>query len=674
MPDVRANTDESGNYILKGLPAGKHSIVLTNHEYEMEPLQTQEVELAAGEHKGGVDFVMGDTTDIRGKVVSEDNQPLENINVAALIYKGGHGKHIGTAHDQSDRNGEFVIKDVPQGDTIQFQVTGKGYGFKMADLPMDGEYKIIVMQKSGTIKGIVLDSQKQPVSEASVYPVRIYSGGDDHPMTYQTITTGADGSFEFEDMDPGEYKLSATAERYTVKESEPLLLKQGESIDNVIVTLESGMVVTGVVLGPEGQPVANAQVNVHSYIPNSNRRSWSSSFNPITYPQGVITDGEGKFMIDDFPPRDDALVVQHPDYAPTVFAIAQAQLPQQPFTIRLTTGGVIEGKVSGTDGKPLVNHPMIVQNFPENLFKYQTVTNEQGEYRFEKMPPVHMMVLKTINEVAKVKEEYKTVKVEEGGSVRADFGTGEGALVHGTVYVQGKPAAGVQVDLEGEERSQDVIGSYFSTLSNELGLYSFAGIQPGRYQIYASREHRWRLTSSQCDFAYRFEIAAEQQEYPYDFHLNSYEIQGLVTDANTGAPLAGVHIRSLQPPVSIQALSDNTDAEGKFILTPPKPGEYKFIAFKQGYENKEFQVNMAELTPGNPFSQTQVEVNLVPDTTALTLHLLLDGHRTDQLDTPLYENRSGRNPAGNHSGPQTGSLSCRRHQGRKYFPEDCLLR
>lgn len=210
----------------------------------------------------------------------------------------------------------------------------------------------------------------------------------------------------------------------------------------------------------------------------------------------------------------------------------------------------------------------------------------------------------------------------------------------------------------------------FLTISNELGLYSFAGIQPGGYQIYASREHRWRLTSSQCDFAYRFEIAAEQQEYPYDFYLNSYEIQGLVTDANTGAPLAGVHIRSLQPPVSIQALSDNTDAEGKFILTPPKPGEYKFIAFKQGYENKEFQVNMAELTPGNPFSQTQVEVNLVPDTTALTLHLLLDGHpaqtswihlymRTDQGEIRLETIQDPRPGVYHVEGIRKGNISLR---------------
>jgi hypothetical protein len=62
-------------------------------------------------------------------------------------------------------------------------------------------------------------------------------------------------------------------------------------------------------------------------------------------------------------------------------------------------------------------------------------------------------------------------------------------------------------------------------------------------------------------------------------------IAGTVTDAKTGAPLAGVHLQISSPS---QTLTLTTDAHGHYIALSLQPDDYTLTAQKDGYATQSF--------------------------------------------------------------------------------------
>ena len=60
-------------------------------------------------------------------------------------------------------------------------------------------------------------------------------------------------------------------------------------------------------------------------------------------------------------------------------------------------------------------------------------------------------------------------------------------------------------------------------------------------------------------------------------------IAGIVTDAKTGAPIAGVRLQISSPS---QSISVTTDARGRFIALALQPDDYTLTAIKSGYNTQ----------------------------------------------------------------------------------------
>lgn len=58
-------------------------------------------------------------------------------------------------------------------------------------------------------------------------------------------------------------------------------------------------------------------------------------------------------------------------------------------------------------------------------------------------------------------------------------------------------------------------------------------------------------------------------------------ISGIVTDAKTGAPIAGVRLQISSPS---QSVTVSTDAHGHFIALALQPDDYTLTAVKSGYD------------------------------------------------------------------------------------------
>lgn len=81
-------------------------------------------------------------------------------------------------------------------------------------------------------------------------------------------------------------------------------------------------------------------------------------------------------------------------------------------------------------------------------------------------------------------------------------------------------------------------------------------------------------------------------------------IDGTVTDAKTGAPLPGVHLRISS---SSQTIETTTDAHGHYSAFALQPDTYTLTAVKPGYETTSISGNDVEA------DQTQVyDIQLTP--------------------------------------------------------------
>ena len=641
-PQESATTDENGEYSIEDLVPGAYRISLSNDSWQLKPLQSHEIELKAGDARTDVNFsLLGRTKELRGKVVSRKNEPLEGIFVHAVVYSKDGGIS-GSGSAQTDENGEFHVLAALIGNEVQYQLQGgKGYAHTIKRAPMDEDYVIITMKYTGSISGMVLNPEGQPAAGASVCPIRLYSS-DDYINTYKTIVTDVDGSFQFDDLDPMDYRICAQAPGYTRKKSEKITLHEEESVESVVIKLETGMEVTGAVVDPAGAPVPSAAVSILSYVPNNSRNSWGT-FGSQEFPEAAVTDAEGVFRIDSFPPEGDTLVVRHERFAPIKFAVNPLMLDQQPFTIRMTEGGAIEGKVADWQGAAVSNVFIQVRNYPENLYRYRTQTDGEGEFRFNRLAPASYMVIKEglIDIISD--SEYKTIAVKEGMTARADFGTGAGATVHGTVFERGEPAPGAAVALLSRQVNSNEIGVRMNTQSAANGTYSFQCVPEGEYQIIVLTDSgdklhspnttymtNGRLHTSNAECCVTIQIISDQPEYLQDLYVASLEVQGTVLDAGSQEPIAGVKIQPRRyhhgnQMGNTRRMTADTDTEGRFTLYPQESGNCILTAIKEGYKTKEFSLSIPSIHPSEVAPAIRADLFLDKDETSLLVRLLYRG-------------------------------------------------
>lgn len=108
---------------------------------------------------------------------------------------------------------------------------------------------------TGSVSGIVLDEGGTPLSE-----VKVTLKND---VDERYIETDADGKYEIEDINAGEYSLSFIKNAYGTPETLSITIEKGikTEIPAVTMYINSGSV-RGIVTDEEGVPVANAQVDL----------------------------------------------------------------------------------------------------------------------------------------------------------------------------------------------------------------------------------------------------------------------------------------------------------------------------------------------------------------------------------------------------------------------------
>lgn len=157
--------------------------------------------------------------------------------------------------------------------------------------------------EKATVQGVVLAAgTERPIAGARLTLMKagqLLPGRQTGPsVSIQELTgilalSGAEGRFEFRDIDPGRYKLTVVGDGYVRREftrdADPLVLTAGQTLQDLVVRLTPAGTITGFVRSPSGRPLAGVPVRVL-------KRSYTSSGTPQFRPDASTrTNDRGEY-------------------------------------------------------------------------------------------------------------------------------------------------------------------------------------------------------------------------------------------------------------------------------------------------------------------------------------------------------------------------------------------
>ncbi len=276
---------------------------------------------------------------------------------------------------QVNRNmlaGEFEDVDIPVGVNVNDEVLGKRY----ITWPDMGKIKATGGKDQVSISGwVYLDGK--PVEGVKLLTYKKKGPMNDSDIRVQD-TSIKDGSFKLDDLVPGfEYRITATLASGITATEKVKLSELGKDHIGLKINMTSGQVVTGLVTGPDGEPIANALVKFRGH--------------PF-----VKADSEGRYKIEGIRPNEGYEVeAAAQGYAPldpdgdTIVSNYFLQFDEKgnvkPFNIQLDQEVPLFGRVIDQDGNGIEGVRLNVWTAPfassERWQWYDTHTDNNGNFR-----------------------------------------------------------------------------------------------------------------------------------------------------------------------------------------------------------------------------------------------------------------------------------------------------
>ena len=169
----------------------------------------------------------------------------------------------------TDAKGNYAISGIVPG-SYQIFVTRPGYSIQPVSVSLTASEKatkLLMAAQLARVTGTIVDEQKRPVAAARVATQSV-SRGDGNPMNFmmmmnratQAAASAPDGSFMVRADGDTDIEVAAVKKGYPEAKSSKMRLAPGERKSGLVLTIPSGVNVTGRVLDKSGKPVAGATV------------------------------------------------------------------------------------------------------------------------------------------------------------------------------------------------------------------------------------------------------------------------------------------------------------------------------------------------------------------------------------------------------------------------------
>ena len=516
-----ANTDEEGNYRLENLDEGaEYEVYVRAPGYGGRHGQYEQRRVTCS--ADGVDFVLtstlGETGTVSGFVYrNSDGSPITSYRLLILTERGGvHGWK-----DIASDDGSFCCEEVPVGTATIYVQAPDFPGIRSEPFEVKaGEEtsQTLFLDEGGTILGTVRrESDGSPVTKFTFSLVhtekqseRRYRSG-----TYRNHKQESDdGSFQCEDVGPGEYTIYIATEGLADFETEPFTVEPNAQT-TLDIYIPEGASLRGRVVDELERPVPEAVVEESSSL--SRRRSekgiYSQNWRTPDPPKKTSTDDVGQFVLSGLNPGKITLKVTHPDYADLEVSdvVVSEETPVEDLVLRLERGTLVHGWVKDFDGKLMSNVSVSLQGGGRNL---SGRTDYRGEYRIEHVPNGTYESRLTRPEAILPRV---TIENEEEREINIDFT--EAGTISGSLEVPpDTDDLTFQIQLRGLDEMSNNSRSVALDSDNS---YKIEGVFAGKYRLVPtihSRSEGPHMTRSSTARRRRLQLTTSPEEIIVNVH------------------------------------------------------------------------------------------------------------------------------------------------------------
>ncbi|MED4278752.1 carboxypeptidase regulatory-like domain-containing protein, partial [Priestia megaterium] len=635
----RVQTDNNGNYFIRGFTAGTYKIVVTQPNFQNEvsnfdvgPNQIATVNFALLASPGII------TGTIRNIIT---NQPIPG----AVVQLFPAQSLTPIALTITDQQGSYQFTGLQPGN---YTILGSEFNFASASSGatvisnQSTTTNLFLQPNPASISGVITTTVGTPINNASIRVL------DQNETVIGFGVTGPDGRYAVSNIPSGAFTIVISAPEFQSLLSS-ITLNQGDSRQDVNFTLiPNPGTLTGTVTNVSGNPLTGALITV--------RILGSTGIVVKT----TVTDQNGDYQVESLSLGSYTVTVYVSGFeTKTVGALVQSNKTTTTNFVLTGLTGSINGVILNDLSQPLIGSTVSVSLFNENgILIFSATANSTGSFSFLNVEPGNYIIIASapgfINEIIGVNVEadittFVTLLLQPnpavvtGQVINAVTSEGiQGAIVtatstdgkviavttnseNGNFTIQNLPPGSVIItanalnfgaDSKGvileanttstttlflnpspgsltgtviNEAEQPIVGAIVqvfditnglisTVITNNLGQFVILGLNPGNYRIVFSASGFERLAAGS--------IILANETTTLNVQLDSLfaTVLGTVINAQNNTPIAGASVtiryQSASGPLVVTAL---TDSLGQFVIQGVTEGEISAVAIASGF-------------------------------------------------------------------------------------------
>lgn len=446
---------------------------------------------------------------------------------------------------------------------------------------------VLKLGKGGTVKGIVITPDGEPVNGAVVFGsaqgATVSGGGGfggrgGSRMGEQRVNTGADGKFTMEKVPAGSFSLSASADDYPNSNRVTVNVPEDAETEEVKLVLGTPHFIEGIVKQASGEPAVGATVSALR----------SSRQGGMRRPSQTMTGDKGNFRFDKLTEGKYTLTASNGG-----LKSKSVDTPCDVSGIELTLDvdeTYLHGRViDASTKKPVESFTLRASGGRRS---YGEFNNPNGEFEIDSLTRgnSYRFLIESEGYVSTLSPEVKIPM--EGAPADVTFELGAGGSIFGTVlFSENKtPVVGAKVTRVMREGGMSPQGREQTAFTNKDGCFLFEGQSPGKYLVKAVYG-KYPEVSIEGTL-----INDSVLDVGTLILVNGGNVEGVIfNNANPAQPVANMMIRlnsvNLASPIE---MTYRTGIDGRYVFENLRKASYMLTPIGQGYKEKKITIKSGQ--------------------------------------------------------------------------------
>ncbi|MED4452355.1 carboxypeptidase regulatory-like domain-containing protein, partial [Metabacillus fastidiosus] len=446
-------SDQSGKYLVNGLAPGPYTLIISSANFQTTAVS--EI-VTAGQTTAANISLNPSPGSISGTVVnSQDGTPIGGASVNIINSKNALITTVLTGQD-----GTFIVNGLsPDQYTLTFFSINSQNGSVgvVVQSNLTTPVTASLIPEPGTISGTVSPA----VIGTNVRLV------DNNGIFIDSVVVNPDGSFQFSNLTPGSYTLSATVQGYAATTAGATVLANQTS-DVALTLIPNPGTVSGTVISSDNEPLSNTLVQ----ITTSNGTIIGSAF----------TNSQGQYTITNVPTGSYNIKANVENFSPAVVGVTVGpgeNVTNVNFSLTPNSGSLNGQIINSQTGEVIGGARIIIRDTLTQTIIASTTSTTFGNYIINDLPPGSVTV-------TAVKNGFGTASIgaiiASNESTTADLSLSPNTgTINGTIVdTNGNMVTSNNIEVQIFNENKILVTT---VTANNDGTYTVSNLPPGNYFV-----------------------------------------------------------------------------------------------------------------------------------------------------------------------------------------------